>query len=59
MAGTCWSCVASEYHDYAEDPKGVLRCPRCGELEKDDPNKVRATRGPGKKFATQPVAKDK
>jgi len=35
---TCWSCKLSKYHNY-KDRIG-LRCPRCGQKEKDDPTKV-------------------
>lgn len=38
----CWNRCGREYHDYAEDPKNVLRCPSCGELEQDDPAKKKA-----------------
>ena len=38
----CWNCKSREYYDYDEDPKGVLRCPACGELEQDDPAKKKA-----------------
>lgn len=31
----CWSCRESEYHNY-KDRNGI-RCPRCGQKEKDDP----------------------
>ncbi|QIA28816.1 hypothetical protein [Streptomyces phage JXY1] len=33
----CWHCKRSEYHDY-EDRHGI-RCPLCGQKEKDDPAK--------------------
>lgn len=33
----CWSCRAAEYHDY-KDQHGI-RCPHCGQKEKDDPAK--------------------
>lgn len=33
----CWHCKTSEYHDY-KDIHGI-RCPRCGQKEKDDPAK--------------------
>lgn len=33
----CWSCQMSEYHNY-KDSHGI-RCPRCGQKEKDDPAK--------------------
>ena len=33
----CWNCKEREYHDYGEGP---IRCPGCGELEKDDPAKA-------------------
>lgn len=36
----CWSCKRSEYHDY-EDSHGI-RCPRCGQKEKDDPANIKA-----------------
>ena len=38
----CWNCNSREYYDYAEDPKNVLRCPACGELERDDPASKKA-----------------
>ena len=36
----CWSCQMSEYHNY-KDSHGI-RCPRCGQKEKDDPVKVKS-----------------
>lgn len=33
----CWSCSEAEYHNY-DDLYGI-RCPRCGQKEKDDPRK--------------------
>ena len=33
----CWKCSRAEYHDY-EDQHGI-RCPLCGQKEKDDPAK--------------------
>lgn len=33
----CWYCKVSEYHDY-KDRIGI-RCPNCGQKEKDDPAK--------------------
>jgi len=41
----CWYCKTSEYHDYKD--KHGIRCPQCGQKEKDDPAKQpvkRATR---------------
>lgn len=35
---TCWSCGLSEYHNY-KDAHGI-RCPRCGQKQSDDPNRV-------------------
>lgn len=31
----CWHCREAEYHNY-KDIHGI-RCPRCGQKEKDDP----------------------
>jgi CxxC motif-containing protein len=51
---TCWSCKLSKYHDYS-DIHGI-RCPRCGQKEKDDPAKtvkVVVTEGPRRAPAKQ------
>jgi hypothetical protein len=58
VADRCWSCLGAEYHDYSEDPEGILRCPRCGELEKDDPKKVVPT-SPAKKAAAKTTPRSK
>lgn len=34
----CWHCREAEYHNY-KDIHGI-RCPRCGQKEKDDPARV-------------------
>lgn len=38
----CWSCGESEYHNYKD--KHGIRCPRCGQKEKDDPRKRAAVK---------------
>jgi len=38
----CWSCQMSEYHNY-KDNHGI-RCPRCGQKEKDDPKNIRVVK---------------
>lgn len=43
---TCWHCKVREYIQYSEDPVGVRRCPACGELERDDPAKVKVQTEP-------------
>jgi hypothetical protein len=35
MSDICWSCGEATYHDY-KDRHGI-RCPSCGQKEKDDP----------------------
>lgn len=45
----CWHCHKSEYHDYKD--KHGIRCPLCGQKEKDDPGKIVEIRLPAKKAA--------
>ena len=37
MADICWACSVAPYHDYKD--KHGIRCPSCGQKEKDDPAK--------------------
>ena len=55
----CWSCQLSEYHNY-KDGHGI-RCPRCGQKEKDDPARkpVVKPEPPVKKAAVKRTARSK
>ena len=39
MADICWACSVAPYHDYKD--KHGIRCPSCGQKEKDDPAKAK------------------
>lgn len=54
----CWACSLSEYHDY-KDQHGI-RCPRCGQKEKDDPAKAKVVESkPAAKRAAAPTRRSK
>lgn len=54
----CWACSLSEYHDY-KDQHGI-RCPRCGQKEKDDPAKAKVVESkPAARRAAAPTRRSK
>ena len=57
MNDICWACSVAPYHDYKD--KHGIRCPSCGQKEKDDPanapKKIVETRPAAKAVAKSPV----